>query len=222
MATARLALAALLLAGCPAEQLGVPVPPRGLEAINQEDLQRDLYHLLEAGPEHERSPEAGAWVAERFEQMHLEPVPLPLEGAVCGLRPGRGDGSLLVLSQPAPAGASRAALPDAAVISLAKSTDGLPTPRRGIMFCSVPQGGFGVFWGVLTHPDELVFIHRIGGEILSIESQEWEVPSTAVRTIDGPAFGEEDGMESLNYVLVAEHLREVHAKLLDPELTPPD
>ncbi len=224
MATASPALRAALLlgcllVGCPAERLGVPVPPRGAQAIHQEDLQRDMFHLLEAGPAHRRHPDAVAWVTQRLDEMRLEPVEVSVEGVVCGLRQGRTEGVLLVLSQPAPFDASRAALPDAALISLAKSTDGLPEPRRSLLFCTSPQGGFQAFWNALPEPEAIVFIHRIGGELLEIESTEWEVPSTAVRTADAPTDSARAGMEELNYVRIAEHLRRVHQQLLAPEFT---
>ena len=41
----------LSLAACPAEQLGIELPPGGAESISQEDAQRDLRGLVrEGGP----------------------------------------------------------------------------------------------------------------------------------------------------------------------------
>ncbi len=221
MATARTALAALLLTGCPAERLGVPLPPRGLQAISQEDLQRDLFHLLEAGDAHRRHPEAPTWVAQRLEQMGLEPVPIDVHGANCGRREGRGDGQLLFLASTSSAGAELAALPDAALISLAKSTDGLGPPARELLFCSCPEDEFGGCWGALPAPSETVFLQGLAGDDLLIERLEWPTPAVAVSTSGSPTPVEQDGMERLNYVRIAEHLRRVHRELIAPELTPP-
>lgn len=54
----------LLLLGCPAEQLGIELPPGGEAAIHQEDLQRDVRGLTGADP--------GEWFARRMAQMGLE------------------------------------------------------------------------------------------------------------------------------------------------------
>jgi len=191
-----------MLVGCPAEKLGVPLPPRGLEAIDQEDLQRDMFQLLGPGGT-ERSPEAEAWVAQRLDEMHLDPVPVDIDGAVCGLREGRDDGVLLLLAPVTRTGASRAALPDAALITLAKSTDGLPRPRRGLLFCSAPLATGPEARRALPAHDELVTLSPLS-----------ELPPAGAPR--------EDGMEAIDYVQVAIHLREVHQRILAPELTAPD
>lgn len=227
MATARLTLAALLLTGCPAERLGVPVPTRGMEALSQEDLQRDVFHLLEPGDAHRRHQDAAAWVAQRFEQMKLEPIPVPVEGAVCGLRRGASEPVLLFLAQPNSAGAEQSALPDAALISLAKSTDGLGPPRRGLLFCSAPRASFSDFQVALPTPwadlAEVIHIQELGGPELAIDAPTGQSPShRSVHTGHEQFEPERDGMERLNYERIAEHLRAVHRQLLAPEVNPAD
>jgi hypothetical protein len=226
MATARLALATLLLTGCPAEQLGVPLPPRGVVAINQEDLQRDMFHLLEPGS-NTRSPEARAWLAKRFGQMHLEPVEPRIEDSVCGLRRGSEDSILTIASFTSTEGARMAALPDAQLITLAKSIDGLGTPTHGILFCSAsgPEAtGFTTdLFNLFPTLHGLVHLSELGGERLVIDEPgimkltTWDAHSGHERLEP-----EHDGMEAVDYVRVAEHLRAVHQRFLAPEFTPPD
>mgnify|MGYP002641219831 CR=1 FL=1 len=229
MATARLApgaLTVLLLAGCPAERLGVPLPPRGVDAINQEDLQRDMFHLLEAGPGHRRHPEAAEWVARRFEEMHLEPVELWIEPSVCGLRRGREASILTIASFPQNSGARKAALPDAQIITLAKSIDGLGTPTHGILFCSV-TGPMAAdiatdLFELFPSLHALVGLHELGGETLDFgEPGITKLTTWGVHSGNQQLVPEHDGMEAIDYVRVAEHLRQVHQRFLAPEFTAP-
>jgi hypothetical protein len=213
-----------VLCGCPAEWLGVPIPPRGVEAISQEDIQRDLFALLEAGPGHRRNPEAATWVAKRLEQMGLELLDTDNDGLVCGLREGRQAGVLLLLSEPGPAGASQAALPDAQLISLAKSVHGLGRPRRGLAFCSLPRSLAGA-----------APLEAAGGLALPLQDR-WPIEGVAVLGGEPPAGWapapdwtraesssldpEQDGIERMNHERVAEQLRALHRLLLAPELSP--
>jgi len=224
MATAKFLLAAALLTGCPAERLGVPVPPRGVHAIQQEDLQRDVFRLLADGPLHPRHPDALDWVEQRLGQMKLEAVSVPVEGVACALRQGSAKEALLFVAPHADAGAEAAALPDAALITLAKSTDGLGQPRHSLVFCSVPQAALPDFWSSPPSSwpslDGAVFIRKLGGDTLSMDGPStMELPSWELHTGPRAFTPEEDGMERLNYVRVAEHLRDIHARLLAPEFT---
>jgi hypothetical protein len=226
MATARLALSALLLTGCPAERLGVPLPPRGIEAINQEDLQRDVFHLLEAGGER-RGPDAEAWLVERFEQMNLEPVQLRIRPSVCGLRRGREDAILTIAASHLGSGARKAALPDAQLITLAKSIDGLGTPSHGILFCSAagPEATniANDLADLFPKLHGLVDLDELGGEALVIGDPGDMKPTTwGVHSGREPLEPERDGMEAIDYVRVAAHLRAVHERFLAPEFTAPD
>jgi len=103
----------LIVAACPAEQLGIELPPGGAGAISAEDLQRDVRGAL--------GPDAEAFVRRRFEQMHLR-----LDG-VCGER-GEGELRAFVAGPPVD---TDGAVAVAALISLAKAVDTSdPVPGR--------------------------------------------------------------------------------------------
>jgi hypothetical protein len=106
-------LLALIVLGCPAEQLGIELPPAGAGSIGMEDLLRDT-----------RGVASGDWrpfVSRRFEEMHLDVV----EGAsVCGTR-GRGEPRAFRVA--VPGGVDEAAAV-AVLISLAKAADTAESP----------------------------------------------------------------------------------------------
>ena len=120
----------LLLLACPAEMLGIPVPEGGLDAISMDDLRRDTHQLTkgQAG-----TPQGAAlreaFLAERFDQMHLE------RRGACGWRAGRGKAfAAVVAPEPEPgdrAGWARVAM----VISASKAFDGRPPGALGVAFC---------------------------------------------------------------------------------------
>ena len=118
-----------LLAGCPAEQLGIPVPHEGIEAIAMEDVVRDVTKLSRAPSD----PDRLAFLDERWRQMGLD----PREGGRCGFRSGSGPEAIAVI---APAGTSspRDQAPTAVVISVAKAFHGRPADARGVWFCVGP------------------------------------------------------------------------------------
>lgn len=117
-------LALALLAGCPAADLGVELPPEGVAAISPEDLRRDTDRLAREG--------APAWI-ERMAAMNATVIDGP---RVCA---GQGAGAAEAPALWVPvaadgrfAGVAQAA-DAAALISLAKSWDTLgtkPGPRR--------------------------------------------------------------------------------------------
>lgn len=150
----------LCLWGCPAEQLGVDVPKGGVEAISQEDLQRDVFLFEDPQLAGGRAPgSAGAPVAaqrfmDRLQQMHLLPafgegysLPVPgpegQEGAalVCGRRDGAGSDGVVVLALDTGQGARAGALPLAAAISLAKAFDVPTRPDETVIICGGPASG---------------------------------------------------------------------------------
>ncbi len=151
----------VVLAACPAEQLGIELPPGGAEAISHEDLRRDTRTLVE-GP-------AATRFTERLGQMQMTPADAPAgtpEGTTCATRgpaaargpaasapaaaanPGgepagsaeRGAGApttLLVAPFPADADTATAA---AALVSVAKAWDLAGGPARRMTLCVLPTG----------------------------------------------------------------------------------
>lgn len=131
-----------LLAGCPAEQLGIPVPAEGIDAISMEDVVRDVTKLSRAPAEADRL----AFLEERWRQMGLD----PREGGRCGYRAGTGPEAIAVV---APAGSSdpRSQAPTAVVISVAKALHGRPADARGVWFC-VGSPPADVAWSTSVDP----------------------------------------------------------------------
>ena len=109
----------LPLIACPAAQLGVELPPGGVDAISHEDLRRDVRLLTGADP--------AAEFAGRLAQMAMVPAAPPAgvpTSATCaargqGPRPG-GKPALLLAPWPANPDTATAA---AALISVAKAWD---------------------------------------------------------------------------------------------------
>lgn len=150
-----------VLAACPAEQLGIELPPGGAEAISHEDLRRDTRTLVE-GP-------AGTRFIERLGQMQMAPADAPMgtpEGTTCAARGpatagrpaasapgatanpagdpgGSADGgggaptTLLVALFPSDADSATAA---AALVSVAKAWDLAGGPARRMTLCVLPAG----------------------------------------------------------------------------------
>jgi hypothetical protein len=225
MATAdRALLGCLLLLGCPAEQLGVPVPPRGLEAIDQEDLQRDVFAMLGRTEGHPRHPEAAQRVARRLAQMDLDPLPT-VDGGACGVLPGRAEDALMFLSTPAARGAQAAALRDAALISLAKSTHRMGRPEHTLVFCSIPHERAPDFiaspplpW---TEVEDAVVISWLGGSELELQQIELHGRTARQATTGDPRLSlHQDGAERIDYVRAAEQIGTLHRALLATEFTP--
>jgi hypothetical protein len=141
--------AALLLVACKAESLGVDVPKGGVEALSQEDLQRDVFLLTQGGldrrvgqPGH---AEAATRTLDRLRQMHTLPGfgeeeqrALPGgEVLLCTQRDGRSGKAVVVAAEDPGTGASGAASV-AALISLAKAFDVARPPTDTIVFCVWP------------------------------------------------------------------------------------
>ena len=108
----------LTLGGCPAEDLGIELPPGGAASISVDDLQRDIAGLLAKGE---------GWYARRMSQMHFEVV--RGEGWMCGQR-GEGPGRTFVADLPTDVDHASTA---AVLIAMAKGWDTvgtLPGERR--------------------------------------------------------------------------------------------
>jgi hypothetical protein len=137
------------LLACKAESLGVDVPKGGVEALSQEDLQRDVFALTQ-GALDRRAGQPGQVAAmgtalDRLRQMHTLPGfgeeetrTLP-DGSrlVCTQRDGRSGKAVVVAAEDAGTGASGAAA-IAAVISLAKAFDIPAPPVDTLVFCVWP------------------------------------------------------------------------------------
>ncbi|MCB9777461.1 MAG: hypothetical protein H6742_02730 [Alphaproteobacteria bacterium] len=133
--------AALLLLGCPAEDLGVELPKGGPQSVSAEDLQRDAWAIQKAG----RPGDAAGHVAKRLAQMRLLPGfgstwvgADPGTAVVCGRKDGQGAPGALIVAEGDPASTDGQVV-WAALISLGKATD-LPTPpARGLWLCATPD-----------------------------------------------------------------------------------
>jgi hypothetical protein len=130
-----------LLAGCPADQLGIPVPAEGIDAISMEDVVRDVTKLSRAA-----EPDRLAFLEERWRQMGLE----PREAGRCGYRVGTGSEAIAVVASPGGAG-PRDQAPTAVVISVAKALHGRPADARGAWFCVGPPPA-EVVWSTTVSP----------------------------------------------------------------------
>ncbi len=133
--------AGLLLAGCPAEMMGVELPRGGPEAVSQEDLRRDAWLVQQAA---EGGGEAGAGeaLARRLGEMRVLPAfgrawVRPVDGAlqVCGRKEGDEAAPVLIIAQGQPTTAGGAAS-QAALVSLAKGYDQPRPPARTVIFCA--------------------------------------------------------------------------------------
>ena len=139
MAGEGLALGCLLLAGCPAEMLGVELPESGVAALSESDLQRDTRMLSEVRGEARQER-----LHRRLQEMRLSPAfgrRWASGEASCGLREGRGDGpAVMIVAVDDGEGVETGAVPAAALISLAKITD-LSEPTEGWLYCDVSPAG---------------------------------------------------------------------------------
>ena len=120
-------LLVLLALGCPAEQLGIPVPKGGVEAIAMDDLVRDTAQLTKAASPEDRL----AFLAERWDQMGLD----AREGGRCGVREGTTADAVAVLAQEGTPGDAASWTAAAAAISVAKAFHGRPAGPRAVWFC---------------------------------------------------------------------------------------
>ncbi len=114
-----------ILAGCPAEMLGIELPPPGAGAVSMDDLQRDTRGAS--------APDWRAFVTRRFGEMHLR---VDDGVALCGSR-GSGPERAFVAPEPVDAdGAANVAV----LISLAKAADTTETPAAWRFCVGVAEG----------------------------------------------------------------------------------
>ena len=144
-----------LLLACPAEQLGIDLPPGGAEAISHEDLRRDTRMFVD-GPAVEK-------FLERTGQMQLVPAAAPAglpSGTTCAARgegPGPGAPRLLVSD-------ADTATAAAALISVAKAWDLDGGPKGHATVCLLPSGADPAAVAAALGPEALVVGPLAAGE----------------------------------------------------------
>ncbi len=231
------ALAAFLLCGCPAEDLGVTLPVGGPGSISQEDLQRDI-HLVTSldaqgrGPGTEGASQLARGVELRLKQMGTEPAfgrsfrqPTGEDWNICGQRQGPAPADLLILAQDGGQGADLGASAIAAMISLAKSVDLPGEAPRGAFFCRLsPWGGQLALLASPPLPweqvDELLLLGPLGGSQLALApvdalGREALLASTGSDPVHGTAA---DRMERLDFRQLETHVRALHKRFFQQTL----
>ncbi len=143
------ALALVLLTACPAEQFGVELPKGGVEAMSNEDLQRDVWGLSRGAMQDRRPGQTGheaglQFISKRLQAMHTLPafgseMLQKFDGGanLCTVQKGRGQEHILIQTLDHGLGAFESASGIAALISLAKSFDVRERPAHSVVFCVV-------------------------------------------------------------------------------------
>jgi len=143
------ALALVLLTACPAEQFGVELPKGGVEAMSNEDLQRDVWGLSRGAMQDRRPGQPGhelglQFISKRLQAMHTLPgfgseMLQKFQGGanLCTVQKGKGQEHILIQTLDHGLGAFESASGIAALISLAKSFDVRERPAQSIVFCVV-------------------------------------------------------------------------------------
>lgn len=142
-----MSLLLLLMMGCPAEQLGVDLPAGGVEAMSNEDLQRDVWGLSRGDLVDRRPGQPGhdrglAFIGERLQKMHTLPAfgeswlqPAGVGFNLCSVQKGHSQEHILLYTVDQGQGAFESASGVAGLISLAKSFDTRERPAHSILFC---------------------------------------------------------------------------------------
>ena len=120
---------------CSLESLNIVLPPRGIEAVQQEDLRRDIWAL-----EHRNQP-IDDWFRNRAKQLNLDVV---VSGAstMCYGRSAQKETGILWWTERDSQYQNSAI---AAILSLAKSTDAISSPV-GLIYCLGRPPKFGLGW----------------------------------------------------------------------------
>lgn len=143
------ALTLVLLTACPAEQFGVELPKGGVEAMSNEDLQRDVWALSRGSLQDRRPGQTGhnaglEFIGKRLQAMHTLPafggelLQKAGEGSnLCTVQKGKGQEHILIRTVDQGLGAFESASGIASLISLAKSFDVRERPAQSIVFCVI-------------------------------------------------------------------------------------
>lgn len=237
--------AALLVCalGCKADQLGVHLPPTGIDAVNLEDLQRDVFALGGPAAAPRGAGQAGAsagaaWVEQRLSQMSLVPAygrawQQPLgdgRALVCGQRDGRSAETIAILALDSGAGAAHGAVPLTALIALAKSFTGPEKPAYTLILCAVPQpGGLDAYAATPPVPlDRTVGVYTLGpfadGQLrTAVAPPLGPAPRVSLTTAKVPEPGPDDRAEAVDFRRLLDRVRQVRTWVArPPEAPPPD
>ena len=217
-----------VLLACPAEQLGVTLPAGGVEAMSNEDLQRDIWALSRGELADRRVGASGhskglEHIGERLRQMHTLPAVgeagLQAVGDgynLCTVQKGRSQEHVLLSTTDEGVGAYRSASGVAGLIGLAKSFDGAERPPHSVLFCVFAgESGRAHF---LEHP--LVPDESIRGWIeIGPLGSPGELEKTATETgllLRSPEPSEEESpglSRDLDFRVVLDQLRDIHAEV---------
>jgi hypothetical protein len=213
----------------------VELPRGGEEAISVEDLQRDVFLLVDIerrfgsrGPASAGAAEATDRLAARMREMHTLPAfgrswVQEAEGAgnVCGLKDGPQGPATLVIALDAGQGAALSASPVAMLISLAKAFDTPEKPSRTLVFCRVGPEGLDRLESRPPLPwtevgDILVLSDMSSSKLLFEEIHVAGRSAVLARSGDARASGpEDDRMEHLDFRVLQQHARALHRELLN-------
>lgn len=228
------------LLGCRADRLGVHLPPTGVEAVNLEDLQRDVFALggpqaLARGAGQPGAASAASWVQDRLSQMSLVPAygrawSQPLgdgRALVCGQRDGQSDDAIAILALDDGVGAAYGAVPVTMVIALAKTFTGSQKPAHTLIFCSVPMpGGLDVYEKTPPVPlERTVGVYTIGpfgdGQLRTAVGEPLgPAPRVSLTTARVPPPGAEDRAESVDFRRLLDRVRQTHGWVGQPPVAP--
>ena len=215
----------VFLLGCPAEDFGVHVPSGGIDSINNEDLQRDVWSLTRGSlsdrrvgmPGHEEGLEM---IRRRLLQMRT----LPAVGSqgfqsvgkgynLCTIREGRGDQHVLLSVTDVGQGAYLSASSIAGLIGLAKSLDTPGRPAHSVVFCVFAgERGKEAFVAAPLFPvDTLKSWIEIGPLGLPGELS-WVEKSDVLRrvTVEGASTPEQGIVDDLDFRILLKQIGAVH------------
>ena len=192
--------------GCPAEQLGVEIPPRGVAALSVQDLSRDTRLLFEA-PIAGRSKRIG----RRLDAMSLDPAFSEgftrAEIGTCGIARGGPSSGALVAALDDGESVVGGAASVAALISLAKVNDVGHPPAGDLIFCAL-EPTFGLERLLADPPvpfETATVITSLSDGGMSVSRSPGAVAVTTVASDGG-----EKTVEGLDYRRLLERVEAVH------------
>jgi len=221
----RLIWLVVFLLGCPAEDFGVHVPSGGIDSINNEDVQRDVWSLTRGSLSHRRVGEPGHQeglkiIRRRLLQMRT----LPAVGSqgfqavgegynLCTIREGRGNLHVLLSVTDVGQGAYLSASSIAGLIGLAKGLDTPGRPAHSVVFCVFAgERGKEAFEAAPLFPVETlkswIEIGPLGlpGELSWVEKSDVH----ARVTVKDAVTSDQGIVDDLDFRILLEQIRDVH------------